>query len=411
MRRSRRWRASPAHARRTSSTPRARAASCPSWRPIASRPPSGSGSGFTGTYYSTPDFTGDPLAVRNDPTIDFGTGQLGEYSLPVPHAKSVRWEGTLDVPTTGTYRFSMDITGVGRLFVNGQKLIDINANERSVLGEGTIELTAGQPAHIVVENVPFYLNFGNFEVHFSHIRLGAQTPADGDPIAQAAQTAKDADVAVVFASDFTTESSDRTSLRAARRAGRAHRRRRRREPEHRRRAQHRQRGDHAVAEQASASVLEVWYPGQEYGTALASLLFGDVNPSGKLPLTFPASDQQGPLDRRHRQFPGDGTTVHYSEGILVGYRWYDAKHEQPLFPFGHGLSYTTFAYGRLNTAKLNRGAEWTRVKVLVKNTGTARRRRGRAGLHRPAPDRDRNRAPAARRLRQGLPSSPASSST
>ena len=80
-------------------------------------------------------------------------------------------------PRPATYRFSMDVTGVGRLFVNEQTLIDVNANERSVLGEGTIELTAGQPAHIVVENVPFDLNLGNFDVHFSHIRLGAQTPA------------------------------------------------------------------------------------------------------------------------------------------------------------------------------------------------------------------------------------------
>src|SRR4051794_12343627 len=331
-------------------------------------PASGSGSGFTGTYYSTRDFTGDPLAVRNDPTIDFGTGQVGEYSLPVPHAKSVRWEGTLRVPTTGTYRFSMDITGVGRLFVNGQKLIDVNANERSVLGEGTIELTAGQPAHIVVENVPFYLNFGSFEVHFSHIRLGAQTPADGDPIAQAVQTAKDADVAVVFASDFTAESSDRTSLRLP--------------------------GEQdalidavavanpntvVVLNTSSAvtmpwlnkvrSVLEVWYPGQEYGTALAKLLFGDVSPSGKLPLTFPASDQQGPWALGTDQFPGNGTTVQFSEGNLVGYRWYDTKHAQPLFAFGHGLSYTTFAYTRLNVDNLNRGARSTRIKVLVKNTG------------------------------------------
>jgi len=332
-------------------------------------PPGGTGSGFTGTYYSTPDFTGDPLAVRNDPTIDFGTGQLGEYALPVPHAKSVRWEGTLDVPTTGTYRFSMDITGVGRLFVNGQKLIDVNANERSVLGEGTIELTAGQPAHIVVENVPFYLNFGTFEVHFSHIRLGAQTPADGDPIAQAAQTAKDADVAVVFASDFTAESSDRTSLALPGEQ------------------------DALISAVADAnpntvvvlntssavtmpwlnkvrSVLEVWYPGQEYGTALAKLLFGDVNPSGKLPLTFPASDQQGPWALGTDQFPGNGTTVQFSEGNLVGYRWYDTNAQQPLFAFGHGLSYTTFAYRRLNTANLNRRAPSTRVKVLVKNTGT-----------------------------------------
>jgi beta-glucosidase len=80
------------------------------------------------------------------------------------------------------------------------------------------------------------------------------------------------------------------------------------------------------------SVLEVWYPGQEYGTAVASLLFGDANPSGKLPVTFTADDHQGPWGEGRERFPGDGTTVQFSEGNLIGYRWYEAKNQQPLFP-------------------------------------------------------------------------------
>ena len=96
-----------------------------------------------------------------------------------------------------------------------------------------------------------------------------------------------------------------------------------------------------------SAVLETWYPGQQYGTAIASLLFGDTNPSGKLPLTFPASDQQGPWGAGTLQYPGDGTNVFYSEGIDVGYRWYDAQHATPLFPFGYGLSYTSFAFSNL----------------------------------------------------------------
>ena len=70
------------------------------------------------------------------------------------------------------------------------------------------------------------------------------------------------------------------------------------------------------------SVLEMWYPGQQYGTALASLLFGDVNPSGKLPVTFPTDDKQGPWAAGTQQYPGDGTNVTFSEGLQVGYRWY-----------------------------------------------------------------------------------------
>ena len=76
----------------------------------------------------------------------------------------------------------------------------------------------------------------------------------------------------------------------------------------------------------------MWFPGQTAGTAISRVLFGDVNPSGKLPVTFPASDQQG-LARSAVDYPGDGTDVYYSEGTLVGYRWFDAQHQEPLFPF------------------------------------------------------------------------------
>ena len=98
-----------------------------------------------------------------------------------------------------------------------------------------------------------------------------------------------------------------------------------------------------------AGVVEVWYPGQTAGTAIGQVLFGDVNPSGKLPVTFPASDQQGPA-RPAVEYPGDGTDVYYSEGTLVGYRWYDAQGQEPLFPFGYGLSYTTFRFSGLNVS-------------------------------------------------------------
>ncbi len=94
------------------------------------------------------------------------------------------------------------------------------------------------------------------------------------------------------------------------------------------------------------SVLDTWYPGQTDGTALASVLYGQVNPSGHLPITFPASLADVPASTP-AQFPGTNGTVQYSEGLLVGYRWYDAKNIKPLFPFGFGLSYTHFSYSNL----------------------------------------------------------------
>jgi beta-glucosidase len=97
------------------------------------------------------------------------------------------------------------------------------------------------------------------------------------------------------------------------------------------------------------AIVQAWYPGMEGGTAIASVLFGDVNPSGKLPFTFPRklTDSPAHADNDPNSYPGQNNIVHYSEGLLVGYRWFDTKKIEPLFPFGHGLSYTTFAYSNL----------------------------------------------------------------
>src|SRR5580704_4686201 len=95
-----------------------------------------------------------------------------------------------------------------------------------------------------------------------------------------------------------------------------------------------------------AGVLEAWYPGQQDGTAIAALLFGSADPSGHLTVTFPTSLAQVPAAAA-AQWPGQNGTVQYSEGIDVGYRWYNAKSVTPLFPFGFGLSYTRFAFSGL----------------------------------------------------------------
>ena len=94
-----------------------------------------------------------------------------------------------------------------------------------------------------------------------------------------------------------------------------------------------------------SSVLDAWYPGQTDGTALAAVLFGAVDPSGHLPMTFPTDNAQDPGVRAPPSSPASSGTVDYSEGVDVGYRWYDATGTTPLFPFGFGLSYTTFRYG------------------------------------------------------------------
>ncbi len=117
------------------------------------------------------------------------------------------------------------------------------------------------------------------------------------------------------------------------------------------------------------AVLEAWYPGEEDGNVVADLLFGNANPSGKLPVTFPKAEGDTPA-HTPRQYPGVNSTATYSEGMLVGYRWYDAQNIAPLFPFGHGLSYTTFALSKLLTAETKGGSQSSfSILVDVTNTG------------------------------------------
>ncbi len=117
-----------------------------------------------------------------------------------------------------------------------------------------------------------------------------------------------------------------------------------------------------------AGVIEAWYPGQEDGTALANILFGSYDPSGHLPVTFPASLAQVPASTA-QEFPGADGEVQYNEGIDVGYRWYQSTDQTPLFPFGYGLSYTTFSFSNLSVTGFNSAGTAT-VTATVTNTGS-----------------------------------------
>jgi beta-glucosidase len=193
------------------------------------------------------------------------------------------------------------------------------------------------------------------------------TYGNGDDRAAAAAAARGADVAVVFATDSQGEFFDKSCLTLE--CG---------EP---------LRGDQdgLISEVAEANpntivvlntggpvltpwagqvkgIIEAWYPGQEAGNALAHVLYGDVDPGGRLPVTFPVNENDAPASGNPAQYPGVNKTTTFSEGVLVGYRHYDAKSIAPRFPFGHGLSYTTFAYSGLT-------ASTKAVQVTVTNTG------------------------------------------
>jgi beta-glucosidase len=226
-----------------------------------------------------------------------------------------------------------------------------------VTAQGTATLEANVPASIVIE-----YSLGSSIVG-SHLQLGWSPPSPALR-AEAVAAAGAADAAIVFVNDVTYEGMDRTSLSLP--------------------------GDQdeliaAVAAANSrtivvlhtaapvlmpwiadvAGVIEAWYPGEVSGTAIDAMLFGDAEPGGRLPMTFPASESQGP-GAEPAQYPGVDNTVRYDEGIDVGYRWYDRAGQTPLFPFGYGLSYTSFTVDRPRVVRRHR--RW-RVSVQVTNTG------------------------------------------
>ncbi|MGA6223787.1 beta-glucosidase family protein, partial [Streptomyces umbrinus] len=116
----------------------------------------------------------------------------------------------------------------------------------------------------------------------------------------------------------------------------------------------------------TAAVLQMYYPGQEGAAATAAVLFGDCDPGGRLTQTFPVDDAHHPVAGDTRRYPGVNGVEEYSEGVHVGHRWYDAEDVRPLFPFGHGLSYTSFVYEGLGVERTGDGLE---VVFTVRNTG------------------------------------------
>jgi beta-glucosidase len=190
---------------------------------------------------------------------------------------------------------------------------------------------------------------------------------DGSSDSSAAALAAASSVAVVFVSDFESEGSDLTSISLS-------------SAENSLISAVAAANPHTIVVlntgsavtmpwlSSVAGVLEAWYPGQQDGSAIAALLFGDADPSGHLPVTFPQSLSQVPASTA-AQWPGQNGTVQYSEGIDVGYRWYDASGLTPLFPFGYGLSYTSFSFSNLTVGALARGGAAT-VTATVTNTGS-----------------------------------------
>lgn len=116
------------------------------------------------------------------------------------------------------------------------------------------------------------------------------------------------------------------------------------------------------------AILQAWYSGQEGGRAIARILFGDVDPGGRLPLSFPDKETDNLVAGQPERYPGVADKVTHSEGVFIGYRWFDQQNIAPAFPFGHGLSYTSFELSNLRVQTVDK--DRLRIQVSLKNTGT-----------------------------------------
>jgi len=120
--------------------------------------------------------------------------------------------------------------------------------------------------------------------------------------------------------------------------------------------------DHAEA------ILQCWFPGQEFGNSLADIIFGKINPSGKLPTTFPVKLEDTPA---YSTYPGKDLQMDYEEGLYIGYRWYERENITPLYPFGHGLSYTSFSYTNFRAIPPKGASSVAAFEVVITNSGEA----------------------------------------
>lgn len=332
---------------------------------------SGTEHGLTVEYFNDPAPGGVPVWTEQRASTELLW--LGPPPEPVNvHQFAIRATGRFTPPETGSYTFSLVSAGASRLLLNSRELIDNWSSQipgDSYFGMGSaerrtsIELSAGQEYSITLEYSKSAFNM------LSAVRLGCLPPQPADKIERAVSLARQADVALVFAGlggEWDSEGFDRADMALPGEQNTLIEQVARANPR-----------TVVVLNIGSAidmpwlehvaGVVVAWYPGQECGNAIADVLFGDVTPSGKLPQTFPVRLEDNPS---YLNFPGENGRVRYGEGIFVGYRYYEKKKISPLFPFGFGLSYTTFDYGSLRlSAQQIKPGETLRVSVDVTNSG------------------------------------------
>jgi len=316
--------------------------------------------GLEGEYFDNKHLNGRPLLRKIDSKIDFNWGQ-GSPASKIPEDNfSVRWRGQITPDRTMRYDFGLASDDGSRLYIGNRLLIDNWGDHSEACVRKSVYLEAGRHYNVRLE---YYESWGD-----AVMRFGMNLPEE-IMLGEALKVARESDVAIIFVglnARYEGEGYDKKSLELPQEQDTLIQRVAK---VNRNTIVVLVNGTPVVMDEwidSVPAILEAWYPGQEGGSAIANILFGDVNPSGKMPCTFPKKYEDVASSKN---YPGQNGNVHYREGIFVGYRHFDRNNIEPLFPFGHGLSYTKFEYSNLEIkpeADLSFPVE---VKVDIENTG------------------------------------------
>jgi len=324
--------------------------------------PGSSTVGLKAEYFDNINFTGTPKGTRVEKTVDHEWVQTPSVEGIGQDHFSIRWTGVIRPTQTADYKFSVKGDDGYRLFVNNKIVLEYWSDHGNIEKNTMLTLEAGKEYDIKLE---YYEGGGD-----AAITLAWFQPKD-ENFDEAIKMASDADVVVLcvgFDKQIEHEGAERpfelpavqdSLIRVVTKAN----------------------PNTIVILNAGGNVyMEKWlpsvkglihafYPGQEGGTALAEILLGKVNPSGKLPVSFEKKWADNPTFANYYDVDDD-KHVQYKEGLMVGYRYYDTKNVEPMYPFGFGMSYTTFAYSNLKVdLKQKKGKIVATVTFDVQNTG------------------------------------------
>ena len=328
--------------------------------------------GFKVEFFNGQEFEGSPIETKILKGNKFWA--MGGFGLDIVAQSerpslSVRFSGELQPEHSGEYNFEIFSIGPSKLSINGENLIDNWSSQEpgdAFFGMGSapkrekIKFEKGKTYSLEVEY--------KWEGRFPAVQIGMQPPDQFDLMEEAINLAKEADAVVLIAgtnSDWETEGNDRANLDL---------------PSNQNELIETicklNKNTVVVLNTGSPcempwvdnakAILQCWFPGQEFGNSLADILIGKVNPSGKLPTTFPKKLSDTPA---YSTYPGKDLQMDYEEGLFIGYRWYDRESIEPLFPFGHGLSYTSFEYSNLRAIPPKGDSSVAAFEVDITNTG------------------------------------------